>query len=62
LRVRRAHHLIQSTKLPLIDIATATGFGSTGTLSTAFKKFYGVTPSDLRGKHRERVLDYSAEV
>jgi transcriptional regulator GlxA family with amidase domain len=62
IRVRRAHHLIQSTKLPLIDIATATGFGSTGTLSTAFKKFYGVTPSDLRGKHRERVLDYSAEV
>jgi AraC-like DNA-binding protein len=48
--------------LPLIDIATATGFGSTGTLATAFKKFYGVTPSDLRGKHRERVLDYSAEV
>lgn len=62
LRVRRAHHLIQGTKLPLIDIATATGFGSTGTLSTAFKKFYGVTPSDFRGKHRERVLDYSAEV
>ncbi|MGX0976349.1 transcriptional regulator GlxA family with amidase domain [Roseovarius sp. MBR-51] len=62
LRVRRAHHLIQDTKLPLIDIATATGFGSTGTLSTAFKKFYGLTPSDFRGKHRERVLDYSAEV
>lgn len=62
LRVRRAHHLIQNTKMPLIDIATATGFGSTGTLSTAFKKFYGVTPSDQRGKHRERVLDYSAEV
>ncbi len=62
LRVRRAHHLIQNTNLPLIDIATATGFGSTGTLSTAFKKFYGMTPSDFRGKHRERVLDYSDEV
>ncbi|RXV70201.1 AraC family transcriptional regulator [Roseovarius sp. A46] len=62
LRVRRAHHLIQSTKLPLIDIAAATGFGATGTLATAFRKFYGITPTDFRGKHRERVLDYSAEV
>jgi transcriptional regulator GlxA family with amidase domain len=62
LRVRRAHQLIQETNLPLIEIATATGFGSTGTLSTAFKKLYGMTPSDFRGKHRSRVLDYSAKV
>lgn len=62
MRVRRAHQLIEGTNLPLIDIATATGFGSTGTLSTAFKKFYGVTPSDFRGKFRDRVLDYSDNV
>ncbi|WP_297781336.1 helix-turn-helix domain-containing protein [uncultured Roseovarius sp.] len=62
LRIRRAHHLILRTKLPLIAIATATGFGSTGSLATAFKKSYAVTPSDQRRKHRERVLDYSAEV
>jgi len=60
--VLTAHHLIQSTKLPLIDIAAATGFGATGTLATAFRKIYGITPTDFRGKHRERVLDYSAKV
>jgi transcriptional regulator GlxA family with amidase domain len=62
LRVRRAHRLVQETNLPLIDIAIATGFGSTGTLSTSFKKFYGVTPSDFRSKHRDRILDYSEQM
>ncbi|MFB9148257.1 GlxA family transcriptional regulator [Roseovarius ramblicola] len=62
LRAGRAHHLIQSTRLPLVDIAAATGFGSSSTLATAFRKTYGITPSEFRGKHKERVLDYSAKV
>ncbi len=56
LRVKKSHILITSTKMPLIDIALACGFGSTGTLSSAYKSQYGLSPNRIRtgGVFRDR--------
>ncbi|WP_127114971.1 GlxA family transcriptional regulator [Shimia sediminis] len=48
LRVKKAHILITGTKMPLIDVAIACGFGSTGTLSSAYKSHYGLSPKMVR--------------
>lgn len=56
LRVKRAHILITSTRMPLIEVAIACGFGSTGTLSSAYKAQFGASPNKVRsgGVMRER--------
>ena len=48
LRVKRAHILITSTKMPLIEVAIACGFGSTGTLAGAYKAQFGASPNKVR--------------
>ena len=50
LRVKKAHILITSTKMPLIDVAIACGFGSTGTLASAYKAQFGASPNKVRSK------------
>jgi AraC family transcriptional regulator len=47
-RVERARQLIQTSNLPLIDIAAEAGFASQSHLGRMFQKRYGLTPGDLR--------------
>lgn len=44
-RLRQAAHLLKEKKLSVAEVAYATGFNSTSTFSTSFKKLFGVTPS-----------------
>ena len=60
LRTKRARAMIEDTLLPLIDIAVATGFGSSNTLAKAVKDEYGVTPSKMRARKAVRLLKFDA--
>lgn len=44
-RLRQAARLLREKKLSVAEVAYATGFNSSSTFSTSFKKLYGVTPS-----------------
>ena len=48
LRTKRARVLIQETQMPIIEIALATGFGSSNSLNTALKLEYGLTATKMR--------------
>jgi AraC-like DNA-binding protein len=52
-RIMKAHKLIAHTTLPLEEVARSTGFASARTLSRAFKRHYGCTPTELRRSHYE---------
>jgi AraC family transcriptional regulator len=54
-RVERAMQLIQSSRLPLVDVASEVGFSSQSHLNRMFYKAYGITPGDAR-KPIRRVL------
>lgn len=60
LRTKRARALIEDTLLPLIEIAVATGFGSSNTLAKAVKDEYGVTPSKMRARTSLSLLKFEA--
>jgi AraC family transcriptional regulator len=47
-RVERARQLIQSSRLPLIDVAAEVGFASQSHLNRMFHEAYGMTPGDAR--------------
>ena len=47
-RVERAHWLLSNDNLPLVKIATLTGFASQSAFTRAFKSHYGKTPGELR--------------
>ena len=47
-RLHFAKRLIDQTTLPMVDIAIASGFGSTRRFNDAFRKTYGRTPRELR--------------
>lgn len=59
LRLKRARALLKETQLSLIDIASATGFGSRDTLSTRFRSEFGVLPSTMRADHKTKYLEYA---
>jgi AraC family transcriptional regulator len=40
--------MIQTTALPLVEIAAAAGFASQSHLGRIFRQTYGVTPGELR--------------
>lgn len=44
-RLRQAAHLLKEKKFSIAEVAYATGFNSTSTFSTSFKKLFGVAPS-----------------
>ncbi len=47
-RLMKANNLIRSSALSIEQIANATGFATARTLSRAFSRQYGLTPSELR--------------
>lgn len=50
LRTKRARALVQETQLPMMEIAIATGFGSSSSLNEAIKKEYGLTATKMRAR------------
>lgn len=50
LRLDHARALIEHTRLPLTEIALATGFANSAHFSTAFTKAFGQAPSSVRRK------------
>ena len=47
-RIERAKQLLRSTDLPVVEIASQTGFASQSHLATVFKRAVGVTPGGYR--------------
>lgn len=47
-RIRAAQELIQTTELPLAEIAGRVGFSSAGYFSTVFRRYVGIAPSSYR--------------
>lgn len=58
LRIKHARSLVEETLLPLIDVALASGFGSTSTMSAALRSEYGLTAHQMRQRKKVRLLDY----
>jgi len=48
LRLMKAQQLLAETSLRVMDIAAASGFGEHGLFSMAFKKRFGMTPTEWR--------------
>jgi len=59
LRARKARAMIEETLMPMVEIAVATGFGSSDTLARAVREEYGVTPSKMRARRKITLLDQS---
>lgn len=53
LRIEHAAKLLESTDLPITEIALEVGYGDTSYFTQAFKKYYNETPKSYRGKRRE---------
>lgn len=51
-RIRHGEALLMTTDYPIVDIAVNVGFNCSRSFSRAFKKIYGVTPSEYRSLHR----------
>jgi transcriptional regulator GlxA family with amidase domain len=48
LRLDRARHLLRETSLTVVEIALATGFGSTSQFARAFRRAFGFAPREKR--------------
>ena len=53
-RLTKVHNMLLNTKNSIDDIAFETGFSSAVNLSRAFKKLYGVSPSEFRRTKKKR--------
>ena len=53
IRIEKAKSLIETTTLPIVDIAEMTGFTSQSYFSTAFKAQTGVTPSQYKREYQQ---------
>jgi len=49
MRLHKATQLLCETTLPISEVSYESGFGSTRNFNRAFKSFFGVTPSEMRG-------------
>jgi AraC family transcriptional regulator len=47
-RLERAQWLLQTTTLPIVDIALQCGFANQSYLTTVFKRRFGLTPQRYR--------------
>lgn len=52
LRLEAAREALAGSRRTVGEIAAATGFSSAGTLARAFRRRYGISPSDLRRRDR----------
>jgi AraC family transcriptional regulator of adaptative response / DNA-3-methyladenine glycosylase II len=52
-RVLFAKQLLQETRLPMIEVALASGFGSLRRFNATFQALYGRPPSELRRRFRD---------
>ena len=53
IRIEKAKSLIETTTLPIVDIAEMTGFTSQSYFSTAFKAHTGITPSQYKREYQQ---------
>lgn len=51
IRLRKAADMLLCTDLPLDAIASSIGYGSSFALSSAFKRYHGVSPQSYRNQH-----------
>lgn len=58
LRIKHARSLVEETLLPLVEVALASGFGSTSTMSAALRSEYGMTAHQMRQRKKVRLLEY----
>ena len=49
-RLRKAAELLQHSTLPVLEIATQSGFNNLSNFNRQFKKYYQITPSQYRKK------------
>lgn len=61
LRIEYAKRLIEATRLPMIDIAIASGFVSASHFAKCFRTIQGTTPQDLRSKMNGKRIDFKRE-
>lgn len=57
-RLKKAILLLRTTDKSVLDIALEVGYASHEGFIKAFKKEYGITPSEYRCQHKEKVLNY----
>lgn len=50
IRLERARSLLLQTEMSIIDVAIASGFQSAGHFTRAYRRAYGVTPREQRGR------------
>ena len=58
LRAKKARAMIEETRMPVVDVAVATGFKSTDTLAKALKEEYGLTPSKMRARRSVKLMKF----
>jgi transcriptional regulator GlxA family with amidase domain len=52
---------LEETQMCLADVASATGFASTSTLSKAFRDVYNESPNEMRMRNKIQILDYCVD-
>jgi AraC family transcriptional regulator len=52
-RAEHAHHLIQSSNVPLVGVALEAGFANQSHLNRVFHRIYGITPGEARRRARK---------
>ena len=58
LRTKRARAMLEETQLSMMEVAIATGFGSSGTMNAAIKQEYGLTATQMRARSEARFLTF----
>lgn len=53
-RIRKATELLETTDIPISEIAVSTGFGSFNYFCTVFKRHHSVTPTEYRANTRAK--------
>lgn len=61
IRIETAAKLIRYTTLPIEEIAYKVGYDIPSSLSKAFKKFYGISPTDYRTKPEYKIMKQTFE-
>ena len=56
-RLERAAHLLKNTDYTFARIAVSVGISSVGSFATAFRRVYGITPAEYRGRHLPALMD-----